>query len=128
VVVTPDELGNAWEGSKLHLPLNVYWNGNLFGNANAGDDMQFNFAQLIHHAAKTRKLTAGTIIGSGTVSNCDASTGYSCIVEKRMVEIIETGAAITEYQRFGDKIRIEMLDETGHSIFGAIEQKVSLCR
>jgi fumarylacetoacetate (FAA) hydrolase len=127
VAVTPDELGAAWEDSKLHLPLTVYWNGGLFGNANAGDDMQFSFARLIHHAAKSRKLAAGTIIGSGTVSNVNPTKGYSCIIEKRVVEIIETGAAITEYMRFGDKIQIEMLDNDGHSIFGAIEQEVKLC-
>jgi fumarylacetoacetate (FAA) hydrolase len=128
VVVTPDELGAAWEDAKLHLPLKVYWNGQLFGNANAGADMQFSFARLIHHAAKSRKLIAGTIIGSGTVSNYDSTKGHSCIVEKRVVEIIETGAAITEYLRFGDKVRIEMLDVQGHSIFGAIEQEVRPCR
>jgi fumarylacetoacetate (FAA) hydrolase len=128
VAVTPDELGAAWENSKLHLPLNVTWNGKLVGNANAGEDMQFNFAKLIHHAAKSRKLAAGTIIGSGTVSNVDSTKGYSCIVEKRVVEIIKTGSAITEYLRYGDKIRIEMLDGQGHSIFGAIEQEIRPCR
>jgi len=128
VAVTPDELGLAWKDSKLHLPLTVRWNGQLFGNANAGIDMQFSFARLIHHAAKSRKLAAGTIIGSGTVSNYDSTKGYSCIVEKRVVEIIETGAAITEYLRFGDKVRVEMLDGQGNSIFGAIEQEVSPCR
>ena len=128
VAVTPDELGLAWKDSKLHLPLTVRWNGQLFGNANAGADMQFSFAKLIHHAAKSRKLAAGTIIGSGTVSNYDLTKGYSCIVEKRVVEIIETGAAITGYLRFGDKVRIEMLDTQGYSIFGAIEQEVKPCR
>jgi fumarylacetoacetate (FAA) hydrolase len=128
VAVTPDELGAAWEDSKLHLPLNVSWNGQLVGNANAGEDMQFSFARLIHHAAKSRKLAAGTIIGSGTVSNYDLAKGYSCIVEKRVVEIIETGAAMTEFLRYGDKIRIEMLDGQGHSIFGAIDQEVRPCR
>ncbi|ESS73819.1 fumarylacetoacetate (FAA) hydrolase [Methyloglobulus morosus KoM1] len=128
VAVTPDELGAAWENTKLHLPLTVAWNGQLFGEANAGEDMQFSFAKLIHHAAKSRKLAAGTIIGSGTVSNVDSTTGYSCIVEKRVVEIIETGVAITEFMRFGDKIRIEMLDGQGDSIFGAIEQEVKPCR
>lgn len=128
VAVTPDEFGNAWQDSKLHFPLTVRWNGQLFGNANAGADMQFNFAKLIHHAAKSRKLTAGTIIGSGTVSNYAASTGYSCIVEKRVVETVETGAPITEYLRYGDKIRIEMLDAQGHSIFGAIEQEIRACQ
>lgn len=128
VAVTPDELGAAWQDSRLHLPLTVHWNGHLFGEANAGSDMQFNFARLIAHAAKSRKLTAGTIIGSGTVSNYDLTTGYSCIVEKRVVEIIETGAAATEFMRFGDRIRIEMQDRQGQSIFGAIEQEVRPCR
>ncbi|MGJ0484740.1 MAG: fumarylacetoacetate hydrolase family protein [Methylomicrobium sp.] len=128
VAVTPEELGRAWEDSKAHLPLMVHWNGYLFGHANAGTDMQFNFARLIAHAAKTRKLTAGTIIGSGTVSNYDSTVGYSCIVEKRVVEILETGTAVTEFMRFGDRIRIEMLDAKGQSIFGAIEQEVRPCR
>ncbi len=128
VAITPDELGAAWENSKLHLPLNVTWNGQLVGHANAGEDMRFSFSRLIHHAAKSRKLTAGTIIGSGTVSNVDSTKGYSCIVEKRVVEIIETGASVTEYLKYGDKIRIEMLDGQGHSIFGAIEQEVRPCQ
>lgn len=127
VAVTPDELGAAWENTKLHLPLNVTWNGKLVGNANAGEDMQFSFARLIHHAAKSRKLAAGTIIGSGTVSNYDLTKGYSCIVEKRVVETVETGTPVTEYLRYGDKIKIEMLDGQGHSIFGAIEQEVRPC-
>jgi fumarylacetoacetate (FAA) hydrolase len=128
VAVTPDELGEAWRDSKLHLPLTVHWNGQLFGRANAGADMQFNFARLIAHAARTRKLSAGTIIGSGTVSNYDATVGYSCIAEKRVVEIVETGSAATEFMRFGDRIRIEMLDQQGRSIFGAIHQEVKSCR
>lgn len=124
VAVTPDEPGVTWIDSRLHLPLTVHWNERLFGQANAGIDMQFNFARLIAHAAKTRKLIAGTIIGSGTVSNYDLTRGYSCIVEKRVVEIIETGTPVTGFMRFGDKIRLEMLDTQGHSIFGAIEQEV----
>ncbi len=128
VAVTPDELGAAWKDSKVHLPLSVHWNGRLFGHANAGADMQFNFARLISHAAKTRKLTAGTIIGSGTVSNVDSTAGYSCIIEKRVVEIIGTGTTVTEFMRFGDRVRIEMLDEQGQSIFGAIQQGVRPCR
>jgi len=128
VAVTPDELGAAWLDSRLHLPLTVHWNGRLFGRANAGTDMQFNFAKLIAHAAKSRKLTAGTIIGAGTVSNYDSTAGYACIVEKRLVEILETGAAVTEFMRFGDRIRIEMRDRQGQSIFGAIEQEVRPCR
>ena len=123
VAVTPDELGATWDGCKLHLPLKVYWNDVLFGQANAGTDMQFDFAQLIAHAAKTRRLEAGTIIGSGTVSNRDIQ-GFSCIVEKRVVEIVEIGEATTEFMRCGDTIRIDMCDSEGHSIFGTIEQEV----
>lgn len=128
VAVTPDELGAAWKDSKLHLPLTVHLNERLFGHADAGTDMQFNFARLITHATKSRKLTAGTIIGSGTVSNVDKTTGYSCIVEKRAVELVGTGTAITEFMRFGDKVRIEMLDGQGQSIFGSIQQEVKPCR
>ena len=124
VAVTPDELGDAWSNSKLHLPLSVYWNEQLFGQANAGIDMQFSFSRLISHAAKTRRLTAGTIIGSGTVSNYDQTVGCSCIVEQRVIEIVDSGAAKTEFMRYGDSVRIEMFDNLGQSIFGAIEQKV----
>ena len=124
VAVTPDELGDDWHGGKLHLPLSVYWNEQLFGEANAGTDMQFSFSRLISHAAKTRRLTAGTIIGSGTVSNYDQSVGCSCIVEQRMLEIVASGAPTTEFMRYGDRVRIEMLDRSGESIFGVIEQKV----
>lgn len=127
VAVTPDDLGDAWRDSKLHRPIKVYWNDNLFGQADAGKDMQFDFAQLISHAAMTRSLTAGTIIGSGTVSNQDQSSGCSCIVEKRVVEIAETGDASTEFMRYGDRVRVEMLDSQGQSIFGAIEQEVRQC-
>ncbi|MFS8045918.1 fumarylacetoacetate hydrolase family protein [Rhizobium sp. BR 314] len=134
VAVTPNELGDAWDGGKLHLPLRVVLNGKLFGRANAGVDMTFDFGQLVAHAAKTRNLVAGTIIGSGTVSNKldggpgrpveNGGDGYSCIAEIRMIETIETGAAQTPFMRFGDQVRIEMLDRAGHSIFGAIEQAV----
>ncbi len=134
VAVTPNELGEAWDGGKLHLPLRVMLNGKLFGRANAGVDMTFDFGQLVAHAAKTRNLVAGTIIGSGTVSNKrdggpgkpveNGGDGYSCIAEIRMIETIETGAAKTPFMRFGDQVRIEMLDRAGHSIFGAIEQTV----
>ncbi|WP_020564181.1 fumarylacetoacetate hydrolase family protein [Methylosarcina fibrata] len=127
VAVTPDELGAAWTDCKVRLPLTVHWNGRLFGQANAGVDVQFDFARLIAHAARTRKLTAGTIIGSGTVSNYDAAAGYSCIVEKRVVEIIESGAAATGFLRYGDRVRIEMRDARGNSVFGAIEQEVRPC-
>ncbi|MEQ1953337.1 fumarylacetoacetate hydrolase family protein [Mesorhizobium sp. CN2-181] len=134
VAVTPDELGDAWDGGRLHLPLLVELNGKPFGRANAGVDMTFDFPRLIAHAAKTRPLAAGAIIGSGTVSNkldggpgrpvSEGGAGYSCIAEQRMVETIETGAARTPFLRFGDTVRIEMKDKTGHSIFGAIEQTV----
>jgi fumarylacetoacetate (FAA) hydrolase len=134
VAVTPEELGAAWDGGRLHLPLCVDLNGKPFGRANAGIDMTFNFPQLIAHAAKTRPLEAGTIIGSGTVSNmrdggpgtpiAAGGVGYSCIAEQRMVETIEGGAAKTPFLRFGDTVRIEMKDKAGHSIFGAIEQTV----
>ncbi len=124
VVVTPDELGDDWRNCKLHLPLSVYWNEQLFGHANAGVDMQFSFSRLISHAARTRSLSAGTIIGSGTVSNYDQTVGCSCIVEKRVIEIVATGAAETEFMRYGDKVRIEMFDKQGLSIFGTIKQEV----
>ena len=124
VAVTPDELGDAWDGAKLHLPLYSYLNDTLFGKPDAGTDMTFDFPRLIAHAAKTRTLTAGTIIGSGTVSNCDRTVGSSCIAEKRMLEKIATGEISTPFLQDGDKIKIEMLDKTGQSIFGAIEQRV----
>jgi fumarylacetoacetate (FAA) hydrolase len=127
VAVTPDELGDTWKNGKLHLPLSVYWNEQLFGNANAGTDMQFSFSRLINHAAKTRRLAAGTIIGSGTVSNYDQTVGCSCIIEKRVIEIIESGAAKSEFMHYGDSVRIEMFDNLGQSIFGSIEQKVKQC-
>jgi len=124
VAVTPDALGNAWKDGKIHLPLMTYYNGALFGKPNCGVDMVFNFPKLIAHAARSRFLTAGTIIGSGTVSNKDKSVGSSCIVEKRTIEKLETGDSTTPFMKFGDKVRIEMLDSNGVSIFGAIDQKV----
>ena len=125
VAVTPDELGAAWKDGKVHLPLISHINGALFGKPNAGVDMTFNFPQLIAHAAKTRHLGAGTIIGSGTVANKNTDeTGSSCLAEKRSLEMIATGAAKTPFLKFGDVVRIEMLDAKGQSIFGAIEQKV----
>ncbi len=124
VAVTPDELGMAWQDGKLHLPLVTHLNGKLFGEPNAGVDMQFNFPQLIAHAAKTRPLAAGTIVGSGTVANQDESKGSSCLAEKRVLEIIKTGKPSTPFMKFGDQVRIEMLDKAGASIFGAIEQTV----
>lgn len=124
VAVTPDELGDKWDGGKLHLPLISIYNGQELGHPNAGVDMQFDFGQLIAHAARTRPLSAGTIIGSGTISNYDRSAGVSCFAETRMIEKIEEGDFKTPFMKFGDVIRIEMLDESGASIFGAIEQKV----
>ena len=122
VAVTPDEI--EWTDCRVPLPLYTYVNGRKFGCPNAGVDMTFNFAQLIAHAAKTRMLSTGTIIGSGTVSNKDKSVGSSCLAEKRMLEIIETGAATTPFLKFGDQVKIEMLDAKGQSMFGAIEQVV----
>jgi len=124
VAVTPDELDGSWHDSKLNLPLITYLNNEIFGQPNAATDMTFNFAQLISHAAKSRFLGAGTIIGSGTVSNLDRSKGSSCIAEKRMLEIIESGEAKTDFLKFGDEVQIEMKDSKGSSIFGEIKQKV----
>jgi fumarylacetoacetate (FAA) hydrolase len=124
VAVTPDELGSAWQDNHAHLSLVSHLNGELFGEPNAGVDMTFNFAKLIEHAAKTRQLTAGTVIGSGTVSNLDRSKGSSCLAEKRMLEIIEQGTAQTPFMKFGDTIRIEMFNGQKESIFGAIDQTV----
>jgi fumarylacetoacetate (FAA) hydrolase len=128
VAVTPDELGAAWDGAKLKLPLSVHFNGHLFGTPNAGVDMTFDFGQLVAHAAKTRTLAAGTIVGSGTVSNVDRSAGSACIAEVRMLETIADGKAATPFMKFGDRVRIEMFDDTGASIFGAIDQQVASLR
>jgi fumarylacetoacetate (FAA) hydrolase len=125
VFVTPDELGEAWRDSKVHLPLLTHINGEWFGAPEAGVDMQFDFAQLIAHAARTRPLSAGTLVGSGTVANEDTSLGASCFAEKRTVEALEHGAPKTPFMKFGDRVRIEMLDRSGRSIFGAIEQMVA---
>ncbi|WP_027793332.1 fumarylacetoacetate hydrolase family protein [Paraburkholderia acidipaludis] len=125
VAVTPDELGAHWREGRVHLPLVVHWNGRKVGQPDAGTDMVFHFGQLIAHAAKTRNLRAGAIVGSGTVSNKDAKRGYCCIAEKRCLETIEHGEARTEFMKFGDSVKIEMLDETGKSIFGAIDQAVA---
>ncbi len=124
IALTPDELGEAWLDAMVHLPLVSTLNDLPFGKPNAGIDMTFNFAQLIEHAAKTRPLIAGTIVGSGTVSNEDRSSGSSCIVEKRMLEIIEQGKAETSFMNFGDNIKIEMFDNEQNSLFGAIHQTV----
>jgi fumarylacetoacetate (FAA) hydrolase len=125
VLVTPDELGSSWSDSVLRLPLHSILNGEKFGEPDAGTDMQFNFAQLVAHAARTRPLAAGTIVGSGTIANQDTSVGASCLAEKRMLEIIADGKPATPFMQFGDTIRIEMLDSSGRSIFGAIEQVIS---
>jgi fumarylacetoacetate (FAA) hydrolase len=122
VFVTPDELGDAWQDSKVHLPLLSHINGEWFGAPEAGVDMQFSFAQLIAHAARTRPLVAGTIVGSGTVANEDEGKGASCLAEKRMLEIIREGKPSTPFMKFGDRVRIEMLDAQGLSVFGAIDQ------
>ena len=125
VAVTPDELGDAWDGSRVNLPLLISLNGEPFGRPEAGVDMVFDFPALIAHAAKTRPLCAGTIVGSGTVSNKDAKRGYCCIAEKRCLETIEHGSAQTEFMKFGDTVKIEMFDEAGKSIFGSIDQSVA---
>ena len=124
VFVTPDELGDAWQGNKLHLPLLTHVNGKWFGAPEAGVDMQFDFAQLVAHAAKTRPLSAGTIVGSGTVANEDTSLGASCFAEQRTVETLRDGKPSTPFMSFGDSVRIEVLDRDGASIFGAIEQRI----
>ncbi|MGA0582664.1 MAG: fumarylacetoacetate hydrolase family protein [Castellaniella sp.] len=134
VAVTPDELGPAWRDGKVHLPLRVELNGEPFGCPDAGQDMTFDFPQLIAHAARTRRLAAGTIIGSGTVSNKqgglhgssirNGGVGYCCIAEVRMYETIEGGAPVTSFMRFGDRVRIHMSDVRGEDIFGVIEQTV----
>jgi len=125
VAVTPDELGNAWDGAKLKLPLVVSVNQHPLGHPNAGTDMTFDFPALIAHAARTRQLEAGTIIGSGTVSNVDRGAGCACLAEKRMLETLSSGKPLTPFLRFGDRVRIEMFDPAGNSIFGAIDQEVA---
>lgn len=125
VCVTPDELGDAWKDGRLHLPLCSWLNGELVGDPEAGPEMHFSFHDLLAHVAKTRGFTAGSILGSGTVSNEDRSRGSSCLSEVRMIEIIDQGSATTEYMKAGDHIRIEMTDDDGMSIFGAIDQRVS---
>lgn len=122
VFVTPDELGEAWKDSKVHRPLLTHINGQWFGAPEAGEDMQFNFAQLVAHAAKTRPLSAGTIVGSGTVANQSTDKGASCFAEQRTIETLRDGKPSTPFMKFGDTVRIEMLDADGRSIFGAIEQ------
>lgn len=123
VAVTPDELGDAWCDGRVHLALNVKWNGAWFGQPHGGQ-MNFSFAQLIAHAALTRRLGAGTLIGSGTVSNAERSAGSACIAERRAIETIEHGAPRTGFMQFGDRVRMEVFDAGGQSLFGAIDQRV----
>lgn len=124
VAVTADELGSAWDGGKINLPLTIHINGKLFGRPEAGVDMTFDFPRLIEHITKTRNAGAGTIVGSGTVSNYDRSLGSACLAERRMLEQIESGKPVTPFLKFGDRVRIEMFDAHGQSIFGAIDQRV----
>jgi fumarylacetoacetate (FAA) hydrolase len=125
VLVTPDELGEAWQGDKLHLPMRTWLNGKWFGEAECGVDMQFSFAELVAHAAKTRPLTAGTLVGSGTIANQDTSRGASCLAEQRTVETLRDGQPSTPFLKYGDTLRIEVTGKDGASIFGAIEQRVA---
>ena len=125
VAVTPDELGDAWQGGRVHLTLQSSWNGRKVGMCEAGPEMTFHFGQLIAHIARTRNVRTGSIVGSGTVSNKDWTKGYSCIAEKRCIETIQDGQPTTEFMRFGDTIRIEMRGRDGQSLFGAIDQTIA---
>ncbi|HEX7348126.1 MAG TPA: fumarylacetoacetate hydrolase family protein [Rhodanobacteraceae bacterium] len=125
VLATPDELRDSWRDCKVHLPMRTWINGQWFGEAEAGEDMQFNFAQLVAHAAKTRPLAAGTLVGSGTIANQDTSRGASCLAEQRTVEKLRDGEAMTPFLKYGDTVKIDMYDVDGHSIFGAIEQTIT---
>ncbi|MDE2399231.1 MAG: fumarylacetoacetate hydrolase family protein, partial [Burkholderiales bacterium] len=126
VALTPDELGPAWQGGRLHGPLRSQLNGKRFGEPDAGPEMTFHFGQLIAHLAKTRRVRAGSIIGSGTVSNKDWSRGFSCLAERRAVETIESGVASSPFLQHGDRVRIEMIGAEGSSLFGAIDQRVAI--
>jgi len=121
VAVTPDELGESWKDCKVHLPLHVHLNDKKYGHPHCGKDMNFNFAELLSHAAKSRPLGAGTLLGSGTISNRDDDSGSCCLAEKRMLEIIANGKPETPFMKFGDRVRIEMFDANGASVFGAID-------
>ena len=123
VAVTPDELGDAWREGRVQLALRVQFNGQRFGEPN-GSEMNFSFGDLIAHGARTRRLTPGTIVGSGTFSNASRAAGSACIAERRAIEAIDSGAPVTSFMRFGDRVRIEMLDASGESIFGTIDQRV----
>jgi fumarylacetoacetate (FAA) hydrolase len=125
VAVTPDELGTAWRGGRLHLPVDIAWNGQRVGHIDAGAEMALHFGQLIAHIARTRRLRAGSLVGSGTVSQRDAAAGYGCIAEKRAREILDSGSAATDYMAFGDRLRIEVQGLDGGSVFGAIDQRVA---
>lgn len=123
-VVTPDELGENWKDGRLHLDLNTEYNGKSFGTPNAGPEMFFSFYDIVNHITKTREYTAGTIVGSGTVSNEDRARGSSCLAEIRMIEKIESGDSKTPFMKDGDTVKIEMFDRQGKNIFGSISQKV----
>jgi fumarylacetoacetate (FAA) hydrolase len=125
VAATPDELGAAWHGGRLHLALECHWNGVRFGHCDAGAGMTFHFGELVAHLAATRNVRAGSIVGSGTVSSSDPAQGCGCIAERRAIETIEAGTATTEFMKFGDRIRIEMTGTDGVSVFGAIDQRVA---
>jgi fumarylacetoacetate (FAA) hydrolase len=125
VLATPDELGDAWHGAKLHLAMHTWINGQWFGEAEAGVDMQFSFAELVAHAAKTRPLAAGTIVGSGTIANQDTTRGASCLAEQRTVETLRDGKPSTPFLKFGDRVKIDVTDAKGVTLFGAIEQTVT---
>lgn len=122
--ITPDELGDAWKEGRVHLKMSTTYNDNVVGQVDAGPEMHFSFLDLVAHISKTRAFTAGTILGSGTISNEDRAAGISCLAERRMIEIIDTGAPKTPFMKIGDTVRIEMFSEEGESLFGAIEQKV----
>ena len=124
MAVTLDEIGDAWQNGRLHLPLLTHYNGEKYGDPDAGPEMHFSFYEIIAHVCKTRSLAAGTIVGSGTISNKDRSRGSSCLAEKRMIEKIDTGAFITPFMSYGDRVTIEMFNANGDSIFGRIEQTV----
>jgi len=125
VLVTPDELGEAWQGDKLHLSMRTWLNDAWFGEAECGVDMQFSFAELVAHVAKTRPLTAGTIVGSGTIANEDTGKGASCLAEQRTVETLRDGKPSTPFMKFGDRLKIDIIDHAGVSIFGSIEQQIA---
>ncbi len=124
LAITPDELGAAWQDARVHLRLRTTYNGQLVGDCDAGPEMHFSFADLVAHIARTRRFTAGTLLGSGTVSNADRARGISCLAERRMIETLESGAPVTPFMRVGDRVHIEMRDGGGRSLFGAIDQKV----